>query len=85
MLRISCIFGLLEGLSYFTQTISLQTISLGDAACITAFSVVVIPFLAAILKIDHLKYSAVLAALLCMLLKTPQKFKILYNTPEAMR
>ena len=67
ILKIGFIFGMLEGASYLFQTIGLVTISSSESAFITAFSVVLIPFLSPLFGLDRLRINGVIASALCLL------------------
>ncbi|MGQ4002542.1 DMT family transporter [Francisellaceae bacterium CB299] len=67
ILKVAAVFGSLEGLSFFFQTHSLYTISSSEAAFLTALSVVMIPFIASIFKLDRLTMYGVIASIISLL------------------
>ena len=67
IIKVAAIFGSLEGLSFFFQTHSLYTISSSESSFLTALSVVMIPFIASIFKLDRLTFYGVIASLLSLL------------------
>ena len=67
IIKIAMIFGSLEGLSFFFQTHSLYTISSSESAFLTALSVVMIPFIASIFKLDRLTLYGMIASLISLL------------------
>ncbi len=61
------ILGLLNGLTFITQTIGLQTTSAANAAFITALSVIIVPFLAPVFKLGRPQLTDILSASVCLL------------------
>ncbi len=59
--------GVFQSGSYLTQSIGLQTISSANSAFITAFSVVLVPFIAFALRINKPTRFDMVASLLCLL------------------
>ena len=54
LLKVGAIFGSIEGLSFYFQTHGLYTVSSSQSAFLTALSVVMIPFIGSLLKVDRL-------------------------------
>ena len=67
IIKIAAIFGSLEGLSFFFQTHSLYTISSSTAAFLTALSVIMIPFIASVFKLDRLTFYGMIASIISLL------------------
>ncbi|ASG67469.1 membrane protein [Francisella halioticida] len=67
LLKVGAIFGSLEGLSFYFQTHGLYTISSSESAFLTALSVIMIPFIASIFKLDRLTIYSVIASLVSLL------------------
>lgn len=67
LLKHAAIFGLLNAVTYTSQTIGLQTISSATSAFITAIYVVIVPFLAPVFKIGKVRGLDVLCSLICLL------------------
>lgn len=67
IIKVAMIFGSLEGLSFFFQTHSLYTISSSESAFLTALSVVMIPFIASIFKLDRLTLYGIIASFISLL------------------
>jgi drug/metabolite transporter (DMT)-like permease len=61
----TAILGFFEGLCYLCQTIGLETTSSANSAFITAYSVVMVPFLAPLFKLNKLIAMDVIAAIVC--------------------
>ena len=66
LFKIAIIFGSLEGASYLFQTIGLKTINSSESAFITAFSVVLIPFLSPLFKLDKIRSNGIVASIICL-------------------
>lgn len=66
LLLAALIFGSLEALCYLCQTIGLQTISSAQSAFITAFSIVVAPFLAPLFAIGRPRLYDIFASAICL-------------------
>jgi drug/metabolite transporter (DMT)-like permease len=62
----SIIFGLLNAVTYTSQTIGLQTIDSASSAFITAIYVVLVPFLAPLFKTGKLHYIDIVSSLICL-------------------
>lgn len=60
------ILGVLNAISYTTQTIGLQYISASRSAFITGICVVIVPLIAVIFKIERFSILNILAALFCL-------------------
>lgn len=60
------IFGIFNCISYVTQTIGLETISASRSAFITGFSVVLVPFIAPLLKLDRIKFTDIICSIICL-------------------
>jgi drug/metabolite transporter (DMT)-like permease len=67
LFKIAITFGSLEGASYLFQTIGLKTIDSSESAFITAFSVVLIPFLSPLFKLDKIRSNGIIASIICLL------------------
>lgn len=67
LLKYGLIFGSLEAGCYLAQTQGLKTISSSESAFITSLSVVIVPFLAPIFKLNSPRLIDVAASLLCLL------------------
>lgn len=59
--------GIFQSGSYIAQTIGLQSISSANSAFITAFSVVLVPFIAMALKINRPTKFDILASVICLI------------------
>lgn len=66
IIKVAAIFGSLEGMSFFFQTHSLYTISSSESAFLTALSVVMIPFIGSIFKLDRLTIYGVIASVISL-------------------
>ncbi|QIW10763.1 DMT family transporter [Francisella sp. LA112445] len=62
LLKVGAIFGSLEGLSFYFQTHGLYTVSSSESAFLTALSVIMIPFIGSIFKLDRLTIYSVVAS-----------------------
>lgn len=67
LLKVGAIFGSLEGLSFFFQTHGLYTVSSSESAFLTALSVIMIPFIGSIFKLDRLTTYSVIASCVSLL------------------
>ncbi|WP_150468135.1 DMT family transporter [Francisella sp. SYW-9] len=66
LLKVGAIFGSLEGLSFYFQTHGLYTVSSSESAFLTALSVIMIPFIGSIFKLDRLTIYSVLASFISL-------------------
>lgn len=62
LLKVGAIFGSLEGLSFYFQTHGLYTVSSSQSAFLTALSVVMIPFIGSLFKVDRLTIYGIIAS-----------------------
>lgn len=67
IIKVAAIFGSLEGMSFFFQTHSLYTISSSESAFLTALSVVMIPFIGSIFKLDRLTIYGMIASFISLI------------------
>ncbi|WP_150464075.1 DMT family transporter [Francisella sp. XLW-1] len=62
LLKVGAIFGSLEGMSFYFQTQGLYTVSSSVSAFLTALSVIMIPFIGSLFKVDRLTIYGMVAS-----------------------